>query len=889
MLQREKVNKRLQFAATAETEVLLNQLGTTGEGLLPQLVEASREKYGKNEVTHGKKVSLFKRIFSAFINPFTVILLVLAVVSTFTDVILAEPEEANPVTVIIIMTMVMLSGALRFVQETRSGDAADKLLKMIKTTTNVERPRVGAAEIPLADVVVGDLVHLAAGDMIPADIRIIFAKDLFISQSALTGESEPVEKFSETCLETSGAVTDYNNLAFMGTNVISGTARGIVAAVGDNTVFGEMAKNVTAKPVPTSFEKGVNSVSWLLIRFMLIMVPVVLFINGFTKGDWMDASLFAVSIAVGLTPEMLPMIVTTCLAKGAVAMSKEKTIIKNLNSIQNLGSIDILCTDKTGTLTQDKVVLEYHLNIQGEEDVRVLRHAFLNSYYQTGLKNLMDIAIIERTLSEQHTEPELHGLAERFTKIDEIPFDFERRRMSVVVRNGKTQMITKGAVEEMLTVCSFAEYQGQVLPLTEDIKQYILKKVDDLNDDGMRVIALAQKTQFSQEENFNVKDESEMVLIGYLAFLDPPKESTAAAIKALSEYGVETKILTGDNDKVTRCICRQVGIPVDKILLGADLAKMSNTELKKAVETVNVFAKLSPQQKADVITALRSNGHNVGYMGDGINDAAGMKASDVGISVDTAVDIAKECADVILLEKDLMVLEKGIIEGRKTYANMIKYIKMTASSNFGNIFSVLIASAFLPFMPMMSIHLLLLNLIYDLSCTAIPWDNVDTEFLKKPRKWDASNVSKFMIWLGPTSSIFDITTYLLMYFVICPAVFSGQLFHQLTDPAQQAGYIALFQAGWFVESMWSQTLVIHMIRTPKIPFIQSHASASVTFLSFTGIAVLTAIPFTPIGAAIGLAPLPTAYFGWLALTVILYMLLATVVKKLFIRRYGELL
>jgi len=882
------VLSRIRFAAASETEELLSKLGTTLEGLSEKLVEDSRDKFGNNRVTRGKKVSLIKRIADAFINPFTAILCGLAMVSAFTDIILAYPGEADPMAVIIITTMVLVSGILRFIQETRSGQAAENLLNMITTTTNVRRQEAGNQEIPLEDVVVGDIVYLAAGDMIPADIRIIQAKDLFVSQSALTGESVAVEKVA-CAVQGGNALTESPTLAFMGCDVISGSAVGVVVATGDDTIFGEMAKSVSDKPVQTSFEKGVNTVSWLLIRFMLVMVPFVLFVNGFTKGDWMEALLFALSVAVGLTPEMLPMIVTTCLAKGAVAMSQKKTIIKNLNSIQNLGSMDILCTDKTGTLTQDKVVLQYHLNIHGEEDNRVLRHAFLNSYYQTGLKNLMDIAIIKRTQEEQDTVDELQGLTDKFTKVDEIPFDFERRRMSVVVTNGKTQMITKGAVEEMLAVCTFAEYEGKAEPLTDDIREYILKKVDDLNEDGMRVIAVAQKSNPSPVGAFSVSDESDMVLMGYLAFLDPPKESTAGAIKTLQEYGVTVKILTGDNDKVTCCVCRQVDLSVERILLGSDLDAMTDEELGKAAEEVSVFAKLSPQQKARVITALRNNGHSVGYMGDGINDAAAMKASDVGISVDTAVDIAKESADVILLEKDLMVLEQGIIEGRKTYANMIKYIKLTASSNFGNMFSVLAASAFLPFIPMLPIQLILLNLIYDLSCTAIPWDNVDKEFLAVPRNWSASSVGKFMLWIGPTSSVFDITTYLLMYFVICPAMCGGLLFHQLTDPAMQALYIAIFHAGWFVESMWTQTIVIHMIRTPKIPFLQSHASAPLTLLTIVGIAVLTIIPFTSIGMSIGLAALPPTFFLWLILTVFLYMALVTVFKRIFVRRYGELL
>ena len=882
---KDKIKERMQFASTLNKKELFSKFGWSENGLSAIQVEKSQDDYGRNIVTHGEKESLFTRIYKAFINPFTAILFVLALVSVFTDIILAAPEDKSCITVVIITTMVMISGILRFVQETRSGNAAAKLSKMIHATTCVERVETGKAEISLEEVVVGDIIHLSAGDMIPADVRILTAKDLFVSQSALTGESEPVEK--QPAHGTNAEVmTDISNLAFMGSNVISGSTVAVAVAVGNDTMLGSMAKELSAKAPKTSFEKGVNSVSWVLIRFMLIMVPVVLFVNGFTKGDWLEATLFGISVAVGLTPEMLPMIVTTSLAKGAIAMSQKKVIVKNLTAIQNLGSIDILCTDKTGTLTQDKVVLEYHLDIQGNEDERVLRHAFLNSYYQTGLKNLIDVAIISR--QEEFGD---NSIKNAYTKVDEIPFDFNRRRMSVVVadKKGKTQMITKGAVEEMLKCCTYAEYNGEVIPLNDEVRSFILSKSDTLNEQGMRVIAVAHKTNPAPVGKFSVSDESGMVLIGFLAFLDPPKESTANAIKALYEHGVAIKILTGDNEKVTRCICKQVGLESTEMLLGSQFDEMTDNELAKKAEKITIFAKLSPSQKARVIRLLRENGHSVGYMGDGINDAAAMKASDVGISVDTAVDIAKESADVILLEKDLMVLEEGVIEGRKTYGNMIKYIKMTASSNFGNMFSVLIASAFLPFLPMAAIHLILLNLIYDLSCTAITWDNVDKEFLKKPRKWDASSVSKFMIWIGPTSSVFDITTYILMYFVICPQVCGGQLFHQISDPAMQALYIATFQAGWFIESMWSQTLVIHMIRTPKIPFIQSRASAPVMILTFTGIAVLTIIPFTTLGTMLGFAALPMVYFAWLALTIVCYMALATLIKKLYVKRYGELL
>ena len=810
----------------------------------------------------------------------------------------SAPEDFDPLTVVIILTMVIISGTLRFVQESRSGNAAEKLLAMITTTCTVTRREQEKIEIPMDDLVVGDIVHLAAGDMIPADVRILEAKDLFISQSSLTGESEPIEKTPSRSVQKE-SITDYTNIAFMGSNVISGSAAAVVVSTGDATLFGSMASAIAGEAVETSFTKGVNAVSWVLIRFMLVMVPLVFFINGITKGDWLNAFLFGISIAVGLTPEMLPMIVTTCLAKGAVSMSKKQTIVKNLNSIQNFGAMDILCTDKTGTLTQDRVVLEYHLNVNGEDDTRVLRHAYLNSYFQTGYKNLMDVAIIHKTEEAEETDSRLLDLSENYVKVDEIPFDFTRRRLTTVVqdKNGKTQMVTKGAVEEMLSICAYAECDGSVHPLTKEVRRRILKTVDELNEKGFRVLAIAQKSNPSPVESFGVKDECDMVLIGYLAFLDPPKESTADAIRALQAHGVTTKILTGDNDKVTRTICKQVGLEVRNMLLGSDLDGMTDEALARAAETTDVFAKLTPDQKSRVVSVLRGNGHTVGFMGDGINDAAAMKSADIGISVDTAVDVAKESADIILLEKDLMVLEQGIIEGRKTYANMMKYIKMTASSNFGNMFSVLAASALLPFLPMMSVHLIFLNLIYDLSCTAIPWDNVDEEFIAKPRKWDASSVGSFMIWIGPTSSIFDFTTYIFMYFVFCPLFISkGILFNDLAAhysgaelAAMQARYIGLFQAGWFVESMWSQTLVIHMIRTPKLPFLQSRASASVTLLTMTGIAVLTVIPFTAFGRVLGFVALPAAYFAYLIPCILLYMILATSLKKAYVRHYGELL
>ena len=664
----DEVNKRLLDVSKSNPDKIYDILNSSKKGKTKTQIKEARDLYGDNVVTYNKDNSLFKRFVQAFINPFTVILIALAIVSAFTDIILVEPGEKDFTTVVIIVTMVLISGILRFVQEFRSGNAAEKLLEMIETTASVERIEEGIKEIPLDEIVVGDIVYLSAGDMVPADMRIIQAKDLFISQSALTGESETVEKTSRV-LNGDGAVLDRNNLAFMGTNAVSGSAKGIVVSTGNDTIFGEIAQTLNQKPTVTSFEKGVNAVSWVLIKFMLVMVPIVFFVNGFTKGDWLHALLFAISIAVGLTPEMLPMIVTTSLAKGAVAMSKKKVIIKNLNSIQNLGAIDILCTDKTGTLTEDKVKLQYHLDINGNSDTRVLRHGFLNSYYQTGLKNLIDIAIIDKTMELMDSDKNMEHSITRYKKVDEVPFDFSRRRMSVVVEDetGKTQMITKGAVEEMLTISNYVEYEGVVVELTEEKKEFVLDKVNELNNNGMRVIAVSQKTNPSPVGEFSIADENDMVLIGYLAFLDPPKKSAITAIEALKASGVDVKILTGDNEEVTKSVCRQVGIKFDKAYLGSDVEKLSDEELGDLAEEATVFAKMSPSQKTRVINILREKGHSVGYMGDGINDAGALEASDVGISVDNAVDIAKESADVILLEKDLMVLENGILEGRKIY------------------------------------------------------------------------------------------------------------------------------------------------------------------------------------------------------------------------------
>ncbi|MBO0472926.1 magnesium-translocating P-type ATPase [Enterococcus sp. DIV0840] len=877
-----KNNQSYEYFARNSAENILTFFKSSKMGLTHQQAVLSREEFGENVITHGKKTPLFIEIIKAYFTPFTIVLITLAIISFITDYVIAPPADRDLVGVLIILAMVLISGTMTLIQSVKSNQAAEKLNNMVKITATVVR-RKKQVELPIEEIVCGDIIKLSAGDMIPADIRLTKTKDLFVSQSAMTGESYPVEKRADYKLKVNSVETEYENIVFMGSNVISGSAEGIVVSVGDDTLFGKVAQDVSDKNPQTNFEVGISKTSWLLIRFMLVMAPAVFLINGLTKGDWFEAFLFGLSVAVGLTPEMLPMIVTTNLVKGASSMAKKGTIIKNLNAIQNFGAIDVLCTDKTGTLTQDKIILEYHLDCDGKEDSRVLRHAFFNSYYQTGLKNLMDVAIIDAAKEELSID------SSKYKKVDEIPFDFKRRRMSVVIEDtsGKTQMITKGAVEEMLEISSFVDYKGTVTPLTETLKTEILKTVEELNEDGLRVLAVSQKTNPATIDEFSVSDENEMVLIGYLAFLDPPKETTKAALEALKKHGVGVKVLTGDNALVTKSVCKQVGLANEELITGNEIARMNDFELKMIAEKYNIFVKLTPQQKTRIVQVLREAGHTVGFMGDGINDAPAMKEADVGISVDTAVDIAKESADVILLEKDLMVLERGLLAGRTTFGNIMKYVKMTASSNFGNMFSVVVASIFLPFLPMLPLQLLFLNLIYDISCMSIPWDHVDDDYLEQPKKWDASKIGSFMKWLGPTSSVFDITTYLLMYFVICPQLVGGN-YHDL-DPAQQATFIAIFHAGWFIESLWSQTLVIHTLRTPKIPFIQSRASFILTTITSLGIAVGTILPFTSFGQSLGLAELPLNYFAWLGLTIFAYLFLVMIVKKFYVKRFGELL
>lgn len=870
-------------AAYAKEEDLFSELDANIGGLTESKVEAKLEIFGYNEIEKQEKLSWYRHLWLCYRNPFNLLL-------TFLDIFYIVTDDIQGI--VVLSAMIVISTILRFVQERRSNNAADKLKEMVSTTATVFRiededdetiamyeRQVNAnlynavankVEIPIKQMVPGDIVMLSAGDLVPADLRILAAKDLFVSQAALTGESLPVEKFAKPLKENNNNALELENMAFMGTTVVSGSARAIVLATGKNTIFGSLANRViSSEIVETSFQIGINKVSWLLIYFMLVMSPIVFLLNGITKHDWMDAVLFALSIAVGLTPEMLPMIVTSTLAKGAVAMSRQKVIVKRLDAIQNFGAMDILCTDKTGTLTQDKICLERHTNIFGEDYDDVLEYAYLNSYYQTGLKNLLDVAVLERT-----NFGDIPDLVKKYRKVDEVPFDFQRRRMSVVVSDKEENhiLICKGAVEETLSCCTSAYHNENILPLSGELLAKLREVTGQLNADGLRVIAIASKNCPQGQQNYTVADEKDMILVGYIAFLDPPKETTKPAIEALNRHGIKVKILTGDNELVTAKVCREVGLNVEGMLLGSQIDALSREELARIAEGTTVFAKLTPAHKERIVMVLHEAGHSVGFMGDGINDAAAIRAADIGISVDSAVDIAKEAADIILLEKSLMVLERGVEEGRKTFANMLKYIKITASSNFGNVFSVLIASAFLPFQPMLPIHLLVLNLLYDISQIAIPFDNVDKEFISKPQKWDPIELKRFMLFFGPLSSIFDMATFAIMWF------FFG---------ANSMAHATLFQSGWFIESLFTQTMIVHMIRTRKIPFIQSIASPSMIIMMIVILAIGLSFPMVhQFSIYMQMQHLPLSYFVWLVFLVGGYLWLTQFMKNIYTRKYG---
>lgn len=857
---------QLREFAFMDMSVLYSQLQSAAKGLTAEQVEEKHEQFGRNVITTGKKNTMLHRFREAVVNPFNIVLLAIAVITLFTDVIYSSKPDFT--TVGIIIALVLIGSFVAFIQNERSNAAVESLSKMISNKADVWRDGK-LTEITMDEVVPGDVVKLSAGDMIPADVRFLTTKDAFVAQSALTGESNPVEKFSDIRSKPEDSLTDLMNIGFMGSNMVSGSATAIVISTNNETYIGSMAKSLSGDRAKNSFERGVDSVSSLLIRLMLVMVPVVFIINGVTKHDWVGALMFAITIAVGLTPEMLPIIMTSTLAKGAVSMSKHQVIIKTLGAIQTFGEMDVLCTDKTGTLTEDKIVLEKYMNVLGEDDARILRHAYLNSYFQTGLKNLIDLAIINRA-----SETGLEDMLSSYTRIDEIPFDFARRRMSVVLqdKSGKRQLITKGAVEEMISISGFVEWQGQVLPLTEDMKSRVMMTYERYNADGLRMVAVAQKNEVPGIDVFSVADESNMVLIGFVGFLDPPKESAAAAIAALRDHGVRTVVLTGDGEGVAVKVCNKVGVDTSRFLSGKDVEAMDDETLQGAVETCSLFAKLSPSQKERVVRALQLNGHTVGYMGDGINDAPPLHQSDVGISVDSAVDIAKETADIILLKKDLMVLEEGVIEGRKTFGNIIKYIKMAASGNFGNMISVLVASIFLPFLPMLPVQILTQNLLCDFSQMGIPFDSVDGEYIKQPRKWDTKSIMRFMGVMGPLSSIFDILCFAIMWWII---------------KANTAELAPLFQCGWFVFGTVSQVLVIHMIRTGKVPFAQSKPSPALLVSTLIVAVIALVIGFSGLAVGIDMATLPGRFAPWLAVTLVGYCLSTQLIKKVYIRRFGE--
>ncbi|MFD9302324.1 magnesium-translocating P-type ATPase [Streptomyces sp. NPDC060048] len=868
--------ERLAASSARSSVQVLQEVDASRNGLTHTEAALRLEHHGANVIAHDRAPRWWFQLAKAYWNPFIGVLIFLAAVMYWQD-----PADPG---VIILSVMVGISGLLRFWQEFRSGRAADALQKLVTTTCAVQR-RAGSGsgpttfEVPMDQVVPGDMVKLAAGDLIPADLRLITSKDLMVSQAALSGESLPVAK-ADTRTEDFGQFettdpVEADNLCLMGTSVTSGTATGVVVATGADTYFGSMAGSLSGERPQTNFDTGVRKVSFLLIRFMLVMVPVVFMINGFTKGDWNAAFLLGIAVAVGLTPEMLPMVVSANLARGAVAMSKRKVVVKRLNAIQNLGAMDVLCTDKTGTLTEDRIVLDRYLDVHGNDDNEVLEYGYLNSHFQTGLKNLMDQAVIDRV-----GEAEEVVVDARFKMVDEIPFDFARRRMSVVLnRNsivgdlGRPEhvMITKGAVEEVLDLCSHMRDRGQRVELTEQLRWHVTRIAEDNNRRGLRVLAVATRTMDAPRDTYTVADEDRLTLVGFLAFLDPPKADAAEALQGLADKGIAVKVVTGDNELVAARVCADVGIDVGHVVSGGELDALDDAALRALAARTTVFAKVNPVQKARIVRALQADGHTVGFLGDGINDAAALHDADVGISVDTAVDIAKESADIILLEKDLTVLEQGVIQGRTTFGNTIKYIKMTASSNFGNVFSVLVASAFIPFQPMLAIMLLVQNLVYDIAQLATPWDRMDEEYLRKPRNWDAKGIGRFMVCIGPISSIFDIAMFVIMW----------NVFAANSEASQ-----ALFQSGWFIEGLLSQTLIVHMIRTRKIPFIQSRASWPVMVM--TVLAVLTGLylPFSPLAESLGFVALPASYFPWLIGVLLAYCTLTQLLKTVYIRKFG---
>ena len=880
-------DSRIKKYAYREASQIYQDIEASPDGLSHEQVEAMREKYGANSFAERKNDTTIRRLRRAFINPFNIILFILGIISLVTDVFLVSNFARNATTAIIIFSMILISGAIRLIQELRAKNAAQQLDRLIHESITVKREGE-LIEIPAEELVVGDIVLLSAGDRVPADIRLTEVTDLFVSQAAITGESAILEKnchaLSYSSLET---LTQLENLAFMATTVISGKGEGIVLAVGKDTLYGSFAKPDSDDK--KSFQNGANSIAWVMLRFIAVLIPIVFVLLGITGGKWLESFAFALSVAVGLMPEMLPMVITACLARGSLTMSRKQTIIKDINAMQGFGSMDVLCMDKTGTLTNESILLEYYMDVLGNESSEVLDLAFLNSFYHSGVRNPIDNAILAcQTMPGRETH--YTDLLTQYQKIDEIPFDYARKFVSTLVtdKNGESQLIMKGDISHIVARCSHVEYRDEILPIEKGGMQSVSPVVDEMLQDGMKVIAVARKN-VGQQNQIIPADEEDMILMGYLAFFDAPKKTAKASVAALKRLKVTPKILTGDQADVAVSVCRRVGISSETVLTGANLDEMTDSELSAAVEEIHVFAELTPGQKVRLVSALRQNGHTVGFLGDGINDIPALCEANVGISVDTAVDAAKDAADVVLLQKDLGVLEQGILEGRKTFTNMLKYIKITASSNFGNILSIVCASAFLPFLPMTSVQILLLNLLYDVLCIILPWDNVDEEETLSPRDWSGRTLGRFMLSFGPISSLFDIVTFLFLYYFLCPMLCGGATYLNLTDPALRLQYVSFFQTGWFLESMWTQVLILHFLRTRRIPFVQSRTSAPVICITLAGIVAFTAITFTKGASLFGLTKLPLWYFVFLLIVALLYMLLTTVVKTFYQKKYHELI
>ena len=880
-------DSRIKKYAYRETSQIYQDIGASPDGLSHEQVEAMREKYGANSFAERKNDTMIRRLRRAFINPFNVILFILGIISLVTDVFLVSNFARNATTAIIIFSMILISGAIRLIQELRAKNAAQQLNRLIHESITVRREGE-LIEISAEKLVVGDIVLLSAGNRVPADIRLTEVTDLFISQAAITGESAILEKncraLSYSSLET---LTQLENLAFMATTVISGKGEGIVLAVGKDTLYGSFAKPDSDDK--KSFQKGANSIAWVMLRFIAVLIPIVFALLGITGGKWLESFAFALSVAVGLMPEMLPMVITACLARGSLTMSRKQTIIKDINAMQGFGSMDVLCMDKTGTLTTESILLEYYMDVLGNESSEVLDLAFLNSFYHSGVRNPIDNAILAcQTMPKRETH--YADLLTQYQKTDEIPFDYARKFVSTLVtdKNGESQLIMKGDISHIVARCSHVEYRDKNLPIEKGGVQSVSSVVDEMLQDGMKVIAVARKN-VGQQNQITPADEEDMILMGYLAFFDAPKKTAKVSVAALKRLKVTPKILTGDQADVAVSVCRRVGISSETVLTGANLDEMADSELSAAVEKIHVFAELTPGQKVRLVSALCQNGHTVGFLGDGINDIPALCEANVGISVDTAVDAAKDAADVVLLQKDLGVLEQGILEGRKTFTNMLKYIKITASSNFGNILSIVCASAFLPFLPMTSVQILLLNLLYDVLCIILPWDNVDEEETVSPRDWSGRTLGRFMLSFGPISSLFDIVTFLFLYYFLCPMLCGGATYLNLTVPALRLQYVSFFQTGWFLESMWTQVLILHFLRTRRIPFVQSRPSAPVICITLAGIVAFTAITFTKGASLFGLTKLPLWYLVFLLIVALLYMLLTTVVKTFYQKKYHELI